>query len=159
VRASDAERSEVADVLSRHFGEGRLDAAELDERLGRAMSARTRGDLASLVADLPALDVPPAEPPIAPGRHLVASQLTGALLVLVAAAGLLLAVASTSLGGFGVLMILFAAVAGRRYRRERAFRRWHDELHAHGVAHWHGPNGPVVYQPPAPWQGPPPFTS
>ncbi|HLI44965.1 MAG TPA: DUF1707 domain-containing protein [Acidimicrobiales bacterium] len=158
VRASDAERSEVADLLSRHFGEGRLDGAELDERLGRAMSARTRGDLALLVADLPALDLPAAEPPVAPGRRLITSQLVGALLVVVAATGLLLAVASSSLGGFGVIMVVFAAVAGRRHRRERAFQRWHDDLHSHGVAHWHGPSGPVV-EPRPPWQGPPPFTS
>jgi hypothetical protein len=33
MRVSDAERAEVAGELSKHFGEGRLDEAELDERL------------------------------------------------------------------------------------------------------------------------------
>lgn len=52
---SDTERSEVADALSEHFAHGRLDHAELDERAARAMSARTRADLAELLDDLPQL--------------------------------------------------------------------------------------------------------
>ena len=45
MRVSDAERAEVADQLAQHYGDGRLDQAELDERLSRAMSAKTRADL------------------------------------------------------------------------------------------------------------------
>ena len=56
MRVSDAERAEVADQLAQHYGDGRLDQAELDERLGRAMSAKTLADLAGLTADLPHLD-------------------------------------------------------------------------------------------------------
>ena len=55
LRASDAERDEVAQALSEHFAEGRLDQVEFDERLGAAMSAKTRGDLATLVSDLPSV--------------------------------------------------------------------------------------------------------
>jgi hypothetical protein len=55
MRASDAERAEVADRLSRHYQEGRLDQAEFNERLDRAMNAKTRGDFAGLFADLPDL--------------------------------------------------------------------------------------------------------
>ena len=51
--ASDAERERVADALREHAGAGRLDADELEQRLGLAFEARTRGDLAPLVADLP----------------------------------------------------------------------------------------------------------
>jgi len=58
LRASDAERDEVAQVLSQHFAEGRLDQVEFDERLGRAMSAKTRGDLATLLLDLPSVGKP-----------------------------------------------------------------------------------------------------
>lgn len=56
MRVSDAERAEVADQLAQHYGDGRLDQAELDERLGQAMSAKTHADLAGLTADLPHLE-------------------------------------------------------------------------------------------------------
>jgi hypothetical protein len=64
MRASDAERNAVADKLSRHFAEGRLDQTEFKERLDTAMSATTRGDLGGLFHDLPRLvDEPPPPPP------------------------------------------------------------------------------------------------
>lgn len=56
LRVSDAERQEVADLLGRHYSDGRLDKSELDERVSRAMSAKTRGDLNGLFDDLPDLD-------------------------------------------------------------------------------------------------------
>ena len=69
VRASDAERSEVADVLSKHYADGRLDQAEFNERVDRAMKAKTRADFRGLLDDLPDLpdsrDAPGAEPPVA----------------------------------------------------------------------------------------------
>jgi DUF1707 SHOCT-like domain len=65
LRVSDAERAEVADRLSRHFSDGRLDQAEFDERLGRAMSAKTQSDLHGLFTDLP----PTGEPGQAPVRR------------------------------------------------------------------------------------------
>jgi lipopolysaccharide export LptBFGC system permease protein LptF len=55
IRASDAERAEVADNLSRHFADGRLDQPEFKTRLDRAMEATTRGDLGGLFDDLPRL--------------------------------------------------------------------------------------------------------
>ena len=63
LRVSDAERNAVADRLAQHYGDGRLDQAELDDRLGRAMSAKTRADLDALLADLPE-----AGPPLTPAR-------------------------------------------------------------------------------------------
>ena len=42
LRASDEERNAVADKLSRHYAEGRLDEAEFKHRLDAAMSATTR---------------------------------------------------------------------------------------------------------------------
>lgn len=56
MRVSDAERAEVADLLGRHYSDGRLDKQEFDERVARAMSAKTRGDLDGLFDDLPPLD-------------------------------------------------------------------------------------------------------
>ena len=61
IRASDAERAEVADNLSRHFADGRLDQPEFKSRLDRAMEATTRGDLGGLFDDLPRL--PSQDPP------------------------------------------------------------------------------------------------
>ncbi len=54
MRASDDERNAVADKLSRHYAEGRLDETEFKDRLDHAMSATTRGDLNGLFHDLPA---------------------------------------------------------------------------------------------------------
>jgi Domain of unknown function (DUF1707) len=70
LRASDAERTEVADRLSRHYQDGRLDQAEFNERLDRAMNAKTRADFNGLFADLPDLPDAPdqqggqAKPPL-----------------------------------------------------------------------------------------------
>jgi hypothetical protein len=53
LRASDADRSAVADVLGGSMSTGRLTVAEYDDRLARAYAARTYGELAELTADLP----------------------------------------------------------------------------------------------------------
>ena len=63
MRVSDAERQEVADRLAEHFSSGRLDQAEFDERVGRAMSAKTRADLNGLFDDLPETGAPAATDP------------------------------------------------------------------------------------------------
>jgi Domain of unknown function (DUF1707) len=61
LRVSDAERNAVAERLAAHYSEGRLDQAEFDERVNRAMAAKTRGDLDGLFDDLP--DSAPAGAP------------------------------------------------------------------------------------------------
>ncbi len=53
VRVSDAERDDAVSQLSEHFQAGRLTTDEFDERAGLALAAKTRGDLASLMTDLP----------------------------------------------------------------------------------------------------------
>lgn len=58
LRVSDADRDRALAELSEHFQAGRLTAAELDDRTGRALSARTNNDLAVLLADLPAAQAP-----------------------------------------------------------------------------------------------------
>ena len=63
MRVSDAERQEVADRLAEHFSSGRLDQAEFDERVGKAMSAKTRADLNGLFDDLPETGAPAATDP------------------------------------------------------------------------------------------------
>jgi hypothetical protein len=53
LRASDADREAVAGQLHKAAVEGRLEPHELEERMHRALRARTYGDLRRLVADLP----------------------------------------------------------------------------------------------------------
>jgi hypothetical protein len=48
----------VAQDLNEHFEAGRLDMAEHQERITRALGARTRRDLAGLLSDLPLLRPP-----------------------------------------------------------------------------------------------------
>jgi hypothetical protein len=67
LRVSDAERQAVADRLAEHFSAGRLDQAEFDDRVGRAMSAKTRADLNGLFDDLPETGAPAGTPLGAPG--------------------------------------------------------------------------------------------
>lgn len=54
VRVSDADRQRVAELLRDAAGEGRLEIAELEERLEAAWNAKVAADLAPLLADLPA---------------------------------------------------------------------------------------------------------
>ena len=63
MRVSDAERQAVADRLAEHFSSGRLDQPEFDERVGRALSAKTRADLNGLFDDLPETGAPAATDP------------------------------------------------------------------------------------------------
>jgi Flp pilus assembly protein TadB len=53
LRASDVDRDAVVDRLREAAGEGRLEPDELEQRVDGALRARTYGDLAELVADLP----------------------------------------------------------------------------------------------------------
>ena len=53
LRASDADREKVAERLSRHAAEGRLDHDELEDRVAAAYAAKTEGELALLLRDLP----------------------------------------------------------------------------------------------------------
>ncbi|MFD1147987.1 DUF1707 SHOCT-like domain-containing protein [Saccharothrix hoggarensis] len=66
VRASDAERELVQLWLRRAHADGSLDLAEFDARVVRSWQAKTRGDLALLVADLPVSPAPPPAPPPPP---------------------------------------------------------------------------------------------
>ncbi|HEX6515229.1 MAG TPA: DUF1707 domain-containing protein [Nocardioidaceae bacterium] len=53
LRISDDERHQVAEVLRQAAGEGRIDLAELDERLEATYAAKTYADLVPITADLP----------------------------------------------------------------------------------------------------------
>ena len=65
LRASDADRERVAEILHRAAGEGRLALDELEERLGVVYAARTYAELEPVTRDLPAHPVPsPARPAV-----------------------------------------------------------------------------------------------
>ncbi len=54
LRVSDAERDVTLRTLGDHAAVGRLTLDELEDRSGRALTAKTRGELATLTSDLPA---------------------------------------------------------------------------------------------------------
>ncbi|MBO0804957.1 MAG: DUF1707 domain-containing protein [Nocardiopsaceae bacterium] len=64
LRASHEDRDRVTEVLRVAAGDGRLSPEELDERLERALTAKTYDELAALTADLP---VAPGTFPAVPG--------------------------------------------------------------------------------------------
>jgi hypothetical protein len=90
LRVSDAERDAVVTELGEHFGQGRLDQAEFDERVTKALSARTGRDLGGLLADLPPAreDSSALQPGTRlPGPLLLVPLLTAAILIAGIAAG------------------------------------------------------------------------
>jgi hypothetical protein len=112
MRASDADRDAVVSDLSEHFQAGRLTAAELDERTGQALTARTWGELTELASDLPALR--PAAPaatsaagrPRPPAGH--TAPATAAVLAGLAIAAVVLVHAAH--GGWGLIWVLWPAL-------------------------------------------------
>jgi hypothetical protein len=102
VKASDSDRDAVVSDLSMHFQAGRLTAGEFDERMGRALAARTWGELRELLADLPDAQPGPRAPatsslsarprpssgrPAPPVAALAGLAMAVAVLVIVANAG------------------------------------------------------------------------
>ena len=68
LRASHVDREQVVSTLQAAFVQGRLAKDEFDARVGQALAARTRAELAVITADIPAgsLGVRPAERPYPP---------------------------------------------------------------------------------------------
>lgn len=71
IRTADAERQQVVRKLQREFAAGRLTTAELEQRIAAAQGARTREQLWTLTADLPAELVPAQAAVAAPDRRLI----------------------------------------------------------------------------------------
>lgn len=59
-RVGDADRQAVLAELQRHYVEGRLTSEELGERVTQALQAKTFGDFAPILQDLPPLIDPTA---------------------------------------------------------------------------------------------------
>ncbi len=62
IRVSDDEREHVVGVLQKAIGHGMLTLDEFTERTDQALAARTRGELNTVLADLPGLFHPGAAP-------------------------------------------------------------------------------------------------
>jgi hypothetical protein len=62
LRASDADRERVAEILRQAAGEGRLTLDELDERLDIVYASKTYGELVPVTRDLPGMAT--AHPPV-----------------------------------------------------------------------------------------------
>lgn len=71
LRAAHDDRDRVVELLRVAAGDGRLTMEELDERVGAALMARTYGELAALVSDLPATPASPLGAPAAGPKDLV----------------------------------------------------------------------------------------
>jgi hypothetical protein len=94
-RIGDAERDEAATYLREALAQGRLEPEEFDERIDRALKAKTQSDLEPLFKDLPGpkpgqglspspgFQAPPwqggAEPPASPGEDVAVPPATGAV--------------------------------------------------------------------------------
>ncbi|MER5942955.1 DUF1707 and DUF4190 domain-containing protein [Streptomyces sp. NPDC001928] len=73
--ASHADRERAVDVLRAGYGEGRLEQPEFEKRVTRAYTARTVGELALLVSDLPQGPMPqPAPVTPVPGTFLASPR-------------------------------------------------------------------------------------
>jgi hypothetical protein len=128
MKASDADRDGVVTELGEHFQAGRLTSDELDERTGKALQARTFGELAPLTADLPRLTAgaPRARPDgRGPARDDRARPpvLLPVALGLVAVAAVVVAISGIGTGGSGVhllwLVLVLPLVARRMAARGR----------------------------------------
>jgi Domain of unknown function (DUF1707) len=83
LRASDADRDRLVEQLQRHAVAGRLSMEEYAERVDRVLVARTHGDLAAVVDDLPAEPIVDATLDHREGARQLIIALLVALLVLV----------------------------------------------------------------------------
>jgi hypothetical protein len=123
MRISHAERNEIADTLSKHYAEGRLDSDEFDERVGRVMNAKTRGDVVGVLDDLPGIGSPAPHPP----RRRPIGHWFIALLLVLFVAGLVAMPPHVPWLLVGIVaFLLWNRFRWRHYRRQRdlASRSW-----------------------------------
>jgi len=123
LRASDADREAVTERLRQAVIDGRLEAWEFEERLGRALSARTYGDLDRLMRDLPRVG--------RQSRGVARTSFAVALRVLVVLAivSAVVVAAAVTAAWWIVCAIVWLALRGGRSCRPRG------SIHRHRPAH------------------------
>jgi hypothetical protein len=121
-RVSDAERNAVADKLSAHFADGRLDETEFKERLDAAMGAKTQGDLAGLFDDLPPL---PKDGPVTPETRHHRRRRSIPVLATIMIVALIGLASVPPVHWFHVPWFLIGILAIFLWTRGRRHRHWH----------------------------------
>ena len=111
VRACDADREQLIDTLKDAFTLGQLTRDELAARAARALTSRTRAELAAIAADIPAR-LTQAQPRPQPARKPAHRKAAACAAALIIAPPSLWAVFLTYYGGFIVLLLaVFAGLA------------------------------------------------
>ena len=128
MRVSDAERAEITNALCRHVADGRLDEAEFNDRAAWATAAKTRDDLAPLLADLPPVDGPPPEPSQRQPRRPVSWVLLGILAILVVGWSITAAATSALHPHVPWVFVIIAAFFFLRHRHHRFGHHRHDHI-------------------------------
>jgi hypothetical protein len=128
LRASDAERERVVDFLRESALAGRITHDELDDRIGLAYAAVTRGDLERLLVDLPRGDRRPAPrrpAPVAAKKReaspvMVLVGLTALAIPMIVMAGVVVALlAVVAVGAMLTPFVLVALLVAAALRRRR----------------------------------------
>jgi hypothetical protein len=123
LRLSDADRDRAVAELSEHFQAGRIAADELDDRVGRALQARTAADLAPLFADLPGKRPTATGPGTHPGspapfRSAPVPAVPIAIIVVIALGGFLSGHPALIVLVPVLVLLIVRRLAGRPDRRE-----------------------------------------
>lgn len=123
IRATHREREDAVEELRAAYSLGCLDGGELEERTSMAYAAKTRGDLAELVLDLPRPSEADGQAERSPQNGWPGRAWTwmgrGSWLMLTAAGAWLIAVAAKGIGGLLLIFLWLVALrlCGRLSRR------------------------------------------
>ncbi len=133
LRASDADRDQVADRLRNAATEGRIGFDELEDRLASTLASRTYGELEAVVADLPSSHPAPRR------SRLPASPVARAAIVMAVAVPMVVAailVFAAFLSAWIVWALIGWYVFGhhRNHGYYRHSRRPYGPRHAHRQA-------------------------
>ena len=112
IRASDADREQVIDVLKDAFVQGRLTKDELSVRAGRALVSRTYAELTAITADIVSIpawltEARPPKPDRAPARKPVNKKAVALATCMILLPPTVWAAFLTYSGGF-IVLFLFA---------------------------------------------------
>lgn len=136
LRASDADRDAVAERLRQAAVEGRIDPDELEQRLHRALRAKTYGDLDRLLGDLPAKPVKwerPRSSAVAPTAGFALAMVLRTVVALVILGAVLVAVTLTFAWWMIGLIVFFAIRSSHGCRSHRRHTGWHRPPHVRRV--------------------------